>query len=101
MKKKLPGYNKKKILVIGGTGFIGFHVIKEAKKRKLSVHSISLHSPKPYRHHKGVKYIHLDISNFQRFSHRPKHNIPLLPYLGPTTNKKLKLGCCVAARGSA
>ena len=36
MKKKLPGYNEK-ILVVGGTGFLGFHIIKEAKKRKLSV----------------------------------------------------------------
>ncbi len=24
-----------KILVVGGTGFLGFHIIKEAKKKKL------------------------------------------------------------------
>lgn len=65
MKKKLPGFNKKNFLVVGGTGFIGFHIIKEAKKRKFNVHSISLHSPKTYRYHRGVKYIHVDISNFQ------------------------------------
>ena len=35
----------KKILVIGGTGFIGYHVIKEAIKRKWKVTSISLHKP--------------------------------------------------------
>jgi nucleoside-diphosphate-sugar epimerase len=74
MKKKLPGYNKKKILVVGGTGFLGFHIIKEAKKRKLSVHSISLHSPKPHRHHKDVKYIHLDISNFQSLKKKLNDN---------------------------
>ena len=30
-----------KILIIGGTGFIGYHLIKEAKKRKWDVSSIS------------------------------------------------------------
>ena len=36
----------KKLLVIGGTGFIGYHVIKEAKKRNWNVTSISLSKPK-------------------------------------------------------
>ena len=62
----------KKVLVVGGTGFIGFHIIKEAKKRKFKVHSISLHSPKIYRHHKGVKYIQADISNFESLKKKLK-----------------------------
>lgn len=62
----------KKILVVGGTGFIGFHVIKEAKKRKFKVYSISLHSPKIYRFHKGVKYIQVDISNFESLKKKLK-----------------------------
>ena len=36
----------RRMLVIGGTGFIGFHVVKEAKKRGFDIHSISLNSPK-------------------------------------------------------
>ena len=36
----------KKILVIGGTGFIGYHIIKEAKKKNYSICSISLKNPK-------------------------------------------------------
>lgn len=64
----------KKVLVVGGTGFIGFHIIKEAKKRKFKVHSISLHSPKIYRHHKGVKYIQADISNFESLKKKLKDN---------------------------
>ena len=36
----------KKILVIGGTGFIGYHIITEAKKRKWEITSISLNKPK-------------------------------------------------------
>ena len=35
----------KKLLVIGGTGFIGYHIIKEAKKRNYSTYSISLKNP--------------------------------------------------------
>ena len=36
----------KKLLVVGGTGFIGYHIIKEAKKRKWNITSISLSKPK-------------------------------------------------------
>ena len=46
----------KKILVIGGTGFIGFHVIKEALKSKGEVTSISLTKPNGNRRQKKVKY---------------------------------------------
>ena len=50
----------KKILVIGGTGFIGFHVIKKALKRKWKVTSISLTKPHGNRRQKKVKYIILN-----------------------------------------
>ena len=46
----------KKILVIGGTGFIGYHVIKEAIKRKWKVTSISLHKPSKKKVQSNVKY---------------------------------------------
>jgi len=54
----------KNLLVIGGTGFIGYHIINEAKKKGFSISSISLNRPKKIRFHKGVKYIKADISNF-------------------------------------
>ena len=56
----------KNLLVIGGTGFIGYHVIKEAKKRGFKVYSISLNHPKKKRFHKGVKYLKADITNYQQ-----------------------------------
>ena len=39
----------KNLLVVGGTGFIGFHIIKKAKKKKFTISSISLHNPKKHR----------------------------------------------------
>ena len=56
----------KNLLVIGGTGFIGYHVIKEAKKRGFRVYSISLNLPKKLRLNKGVKYLKVDITNYQQ-----------------------------------
>ena len=55
----------KKILVIGGTGFIGFHVIKKAKKLNWKVTSISKKKPKIKRKHTNVNYKFADIENFQ------------------------------------
>ena len=34
------------LLIVGGTGFIGYHILKEAKKRKYKITSISLNKPK-------------------------------------------------------
>ena len=36
----------KKILVIGGTGFIGYHIIKEAKKKIIPFIASHLKTPK-------------------------------------------------------
>ena len=54
----------KELLIVGGTGFLGFHIIKEAKKRNFKITSISLRKPKERRLHKGVNYITTDISNY-------------------------------------
>ena len=60
MKKKI---NKKNLLVIGGTGFIGYHILKNAKKLKWNLTSVSRKTPKKDRIIKGVKYLKLDILN--------------------------------------
>lgn len=64
----------KKILVIGGTGFIGYHIIKEAKKRKYSIHSISLKHPKKKRFHQKVNYIKADISKYNQLKKKLTKN---------------------------
>ena len=64
----------KKILVIGGTGFIGYHIIKEARKRKYLIHSISLKKPKKKKFQKKVNYITADISKFNILKKKLKKN---------------------------
>ena len=64
--KKILGKKKdlsKKLLIIGGTGFLGYHVAVKAKKKNWVVHSISSRKPKKKRFHKDVKYLIVDITN--------------------------------------
>jgi nucleoside-diphosphate-sugar epimerase len=55
--------HKKKILIVGGTGFIGYHLAKESLKKKWHVTSVSSTSPKKIRYLKKVKYLICDITN--------------------------------------
>ena len=52
-----------KILIPGGTGFIGYHLCLFFFKKGWKVHSISKNKPKKSRKIKGVKYILCDIRN--------------------------------------
>ena len=52
----------KNVLIIGGTGFIGYHLAKSCLFLKWNVSSVSLNKPKKKRKLHGVKYIILDIS---------------------------------------
>ncbi len=48
---------KDKLIVIGGTGFIGHHLVKKAKFLGWDVSSLSLNKPQKNRIIEGVKYI--------------------------------------------
>jgi nucleoside-diphosphate-sugar epimerase len=53
----------KNILIIGGTGFIGYHLAKKCLKKNFKVTSVSKNRPKKIRFLKKVKYIICDINN--------------------------------------
>ena len=53
----------KKILITGGTGFIGYHLAKKCLELNWSVTSLSSKKPKRHRKLKKVKYLICDISN--------------------------------------
>jgi nucleoside-diphosphate-sugar epimerase len=53
---------KTNILIVGGTGFIGYHLAKRCIQKNWNVTSISTHKPKKIRYDKKIKYIICDIS---------------------------------------
>lgn len=65
---------KKKILISGGTGFIGYHLAKEALRRGFQVSSLSKNTPIKKRYLKKVKYIITDISNKNSINKKIKEN---------------------------
>ena len=53
---------KKNILIVGGTGFIGYHLAKKSIEKGWQVTSISSRYPKKIRYLSKVKYIICDIT---------------------------------------
>ena len=70
MKKK-----NKNILIVGGTGFIGFHLIKSALKKNFTVSSVSSKKPKKEKTFSKVKYVVCDISNKKNLKKKFKNKI--------------------------
>ena len=60
VKKKVPH-----LLIVGGTGFIGYNLALSAKKKGWRVSSVSLHKPKNHRYIYGVNYLKIDITNYK------------------------------------
>ncbi len=52
----------KKIIIIGGTGFLGFHIANFFSKKNFKVISISRNTPKKSRRIKKVQYLYSDIT---------------------------------------
>lgn len=57
----------KSILIVGGTGFLGYHLAKKCMDKKWSVVSISTNKPKKIRFLPNIKYLILDISKKKNF----------------------------------
>ena len=53
--------NTPNLLVIGGTGFIGHHLIKSLQQKDWNITSVSLRSPTKERFVDGVRYLHFDM----------------------------------------
>ena len=53
---------RKKILIVGGTGFLGYHSAKKFLDKKFDVRSLSRNKPKPLRRLNKIKYLKVDIS---------------------------------------
>lgn len=85
MKKKI------KILIVGGTGFIGYHLCSLAVKKKWLVTSISTRAPQKKRKVKKVKYIKVDITNKQKLKKKIRDNFDYVVNLGGYVDHSKKL----------
>ena len=61
------------LLVVGGTGFIGYHLVRAAKNKGWNVTSISLRKPKKQRYVRGVKYLKIDLGNLSKLRKKIKN----------------------------
>ena len=80
---------KKKILIVGGTGFLGHHLVKKCQT-KFIVTSISLNIPKREKKIKGVRYLIADISKKEHLIKKIKTNFDIVINLGGYINHKNK-----------
>ena len=84
----------KEILIIGGTGFIGYHLAKKSLKKGWKVTSISSNPPKKIRYLPKVNYVRCDITNKKLLKNRIKKNFDYVVNLGgyiDHSNKKKTL----------
>ena len=55
--------NTPRLLAIGGTGFIGHHLLKSVQQKGWKITSVSLNLPTEERFVHGVRYLHFDLSD--------------------------------------
>ena len=78
--------SKKKLLIVGGTGFIGYHLAFKALKKNWSVTSISTNKPKKIRYLTKVKYIFCDIRKARALKKIIKQDFDYVVNLGGYVN---------------
>ena len=81
----------KKILIIGGTGFLGYHLAKKCLAKKWNVTSISTNKPKKIRFLSKIKYLNLDISKKNILKKNIKSNFDFVVNFGGYVNHSEKL----------
>jgi nucleoside-diphosphate-sugar epimerase len=81
----------KKILITGGTGFIGYHLAKKCLKLNWKVTSLSSNRPKKVRKLKKVKYLIADISSKKKLKNKIKINFDYVVNLAGYVDHSRKL----------
>ena len=79
-----------KILIIGGTGFLGYHLAKKCLLKKWDVTSISSNRPKKIRFLPKVKYLILDITKKKLLLKEIKSNYDFVVNFGGYVNHNEK-----------
>jgi len=82
---------RKKLLIIGGTGFIGYHLAKKCLLKNYSITSLSYHKPKKKRFLNKIKYLECDISKKDLLKKKLKDKFDYVVNLGGYVNHKEKI----------
>ena len=84
---------KKKILIAGGTGFIGTHLASKCIEKKWIVDILSHKKKSKFKSKKNIKHIVCDITNFKKLKKKVKPDydyvINLSGYIDHSSKKKL------------
>ncbi len=78
----------KKILIVGGTGFIGYHLAKKCLRKGWIIHSLSSKKPTKKRFLKGVKYLIYDITKKKNLRNKLKDKYNFVVNLGGYVDHK-------------
>jgi len=78
-----------KILVIGGTGFIGHHLLKTIQNKGWLVTSVSLNPPTDERFVLGVNYLHFDMAELKLVKSHLENDFDYVVNLGGYINHQL------------
>jgi len=81
--------NTPHLLVIGGTGFIGHHLLSAAQQRGWQITSVSLNPPSSERFVEGVRYLHFDLTYFEVAKKYLDENFDYVVNLGGYINHQL------------
>ena len=81
-KKALINMKGKKVLVVGGTGFIGFHLIKKCLGLNMIATSISRKKPTKFQKLNKVTYKICNLNNFQKLKKIVKNDYDFVVNLG-------------------
>ncbi len=81
----------KKILIVGGSGFIGYHLAKNSLKKGWKVTSISLNKPPEKRFLKKVNYIICDITSKKFLNRKINGTFDFVVNLGGHVNHTEKI----------
>ena len=83
--------NKRKMLIVGGSGFLGYHLAKSALKNGWYIDSISRKPPRKNRKLTRVNYLVCDISKYKNIKKTIKKKYNFVVNLGGNVDHKNKI----------
>lgn len=85
----MESVNTPHLLVIGGTGFIGHHLLNAAYQRGWQITSVSLNPPSNKRLVEGVRYLNFDLTDLSSAKNHLTENFEYVVNLGGYINHQL------------